>query len=211
MLELQFPVLRFPDLCLQSLSKYMTTPMIDKSECEVYRHSDKSFDERSPHMTVRYCSSCNAKIEGNEENCPSCGANKNYFAKTSDEYYSKILTAAAKAESLRGPRETPVQEVDQKVDQKVELLNFSRRVSSLASTLGSLMIALGILTIIGGIIIAAQSTTLSDGAGFTMTTHPYVGLGIMVVFAGLLEALIFVLVFNYIELQAKFREWQLSN
>lgn len=166
-------------------------------------------------MTVHYCSSCNAKVTGSEVKCPSCGADKSYFSKTSDEYYAKILAAAAKAESLPRPLITPNHEhnnnIDQKVGQKAELLAFSRRVSGLASTLSSVMIGLGILTIIAGIIIAAQSTTLSDGAGYTLTTRPYVGLGVMVVFAGLLETLIIVLVFNYIELQAKFREWQLSS
>lgn len=169
-------------------------------------------------MSVLYCSACSAKVEGSAERCPSCDANSSYFSKTSEKYYAKILEAAAKNRSISGlqgiQRQVEVREdVRQETreeDQKTQLIRFSRKVSSLASTLGGLMVGLGILTIFGGIVIATQSTTLSDGAGYTVSTHPYVGLGIMVVFAGLLESLIFVLLFNYIELQAKYREWQLS-
>lgn len=94
--------------------------------------------------------------------------------------------------------------------QESELLGLTRKVSSLANTLSGVMTGLGILTLIGGLVLTFQSNTIDLGNGYAATTHPYVQVGIIIIFAGLFETLVFRLIFNYIQMQAGYREWQLT-
>ena len=136
-------------------------------------------------MSDKYCD-CGDPFQIHESNDPNC---------------SKV-----RGDSPNGPS-SPTMEF---VDQRAGLLTFARKVSSLAQSLSAIMTVLGILTIVGGIIIAFQGSSIDLGNGYVVASHPYISLGIMISFAGLLQILVFRLIFNYIEMQAKYREWQLS-
>jgi hypothetical protein len=91
------------------------------------------------------------------------------------------------------------------------LMVHTRKVANLAHTLSDVMTVLGVLTVIGGIFLALQSSDLDLGNGYGVSTRPYVTLGIALAVTGVLQIMVLRLVFNYIEMQARFREWQLSD
>ena len=107
-------------------------------------------------------------------------------------------------------RNNPSPSPEENQEQVSDLLEFTRKVSSLAGSLSGVMTFFGILTIIGGAIISFQSSTIDLGNGYGATSHPYIQLGIIIALVGVLEILILRLVFNYIQMQARFREWQMS-
>ena len=95
-------------------------------------------------------------------------------------------------------------------DEQSELREFARKVANLAITLKTVMQIIGVLAVIGGVVIAFQSTTIDLGNGYGATSRPYLSLGVVIAMAGLLQTFIIQLVFSYIEMQARYRMWKLK-
>lgn len=116
-----------------------------------------------------------------------------------------------KCSKVRGVfRSHSTSQTDLSIGPTSDLLSYTRKVSNSASSMSSVMSVLGFLTIIGGFVIAFQSSSIDLGNGYGVTSHPYVLLGFILSFGGLLQILVFRLIFNYIQMQARFREWQLA-
>jgi len=90
------------------------------------------------------------------------------------------------------------------------LITQARRVANLSKTIGDVTTAFGILTVFAGLFFSLQRNSIDLGNGYEVSTHPYVTLGIVLAVIGVLQIMVLRLFFNYIEMQARFREWEMT-